>query len=76
MDHEHALLSTIQNCSRFLPEHVTFNRKRDILSAEQLVPIRTYDWKTLQEMVAKIYDISKKRPESFRSYFTSQMVID
>ena len=76
LDHQHALLSSIRNCSRFLPEQVNFNRKRDIIAASQIVPITEYDWRTFQQMAARIYDIAKKRPENFRTYFTSQMVLD
>ena len=76
LDHQHALISSIRTCSRFLPEHINFNRKRDIIAASQIVPINLYDWKTFQQMAARIYDIAKKRPENFRTYFTSQMVLD
>ena len=76
LDQEHALISSIRNCSRFLPENVTFNKKCDMMVAQELSVIKTYDWKSLQEITSRVHSMAKKRPENFRNYFTSVAVFD
>ena len=76
LDQEHALFSSIRNCSRFLPENITFNKKCDMMIASELSKIKKYDWKMLQEITNRVHTMAKKRPENFRNYFTSVALLD